>query len=440
MKKITLLFLFVLATTLGFAQNVFTDGTFDDPSAWTIIQQNANNNGSIIIAGGVATYDEVVDIPNDSWGQEAHVAMYKAFTVATTGWYQFDADVITNGIDQLWFELYVGTATPVDEAEYNNADFGATNLLALNSWDCGASNTYTGSWLATGCKGLDGKIQLDAGTTYYALVRSGGFNFGVGGVIIDNITLVATDPPPAPITELTVDFETATEFEAADGGVYTDLTTNTVTTGINGSSFAGQISDCNASWWSHVFLNTTGFDLSSGDRGFSLMVKGDRTTPIMLKLQVGADFNTNHEIFGQEYTTPGVWQKITWDLSSYTTNDRTRLVLFFDIQSDVITGGTTDTFQFDNLVFGEYATLGVKDFQIEGLKVYPNPANEAWKISTNDQVIKSIEIFNILGKKVLSIEPNALSTNVDATSLTSGIYFATISTELGSTSRKLIKQ
>ena len=37
------------------------------------------------------------------------------------------------------------------------------------------------------------------------------------------------DPVPAPITYLNVDFETATSFAAADGAVYTDLTTNTVT-------------------------------------------------------------------------------------------------------------------------------------------------------------------------------------------------------------------
>jgi hypothetical protein len=436
MRKITLLFLFVLATTLGFAQNVFTDGTFDNPSAWTIIQQNANNNATATIAGGVATFD---DVTQGAWGSEGHVAIYKAFTVAATGWYQFDADVTTNGVNEHWFELWLGTATPVDGTEYNTGS-GAVNLLALNSWDCGATtNTYNGSWLATGCKGLDGKIQLDAGTTYYALIRTGGITWGTG-IILDNITLVSTDPPPAPITELTVDFETATGFDAADGGVYTDLTPNTVTTGINGSSFAGQISDCNSSWWSHAFLNTSGFDLSSGDRGFSLMVKGDRTTPIMLKLQVGADFNTNHEIFGQEYTTPGVWQKITWDLSSYTTNDRTRLVLFFDIQSDTNTGGSTDTFQFDNLVFGEYATLGVNDFKIEGLRLYPNPTNNSWNISTQDQVIKTIEVYNILGRQVLTVNPDALSTQIDATGLAAGIYIAKIKTDLGSASTKLIKR
>ncbi len=434
MKKITFLSI-LLTISLGYAQNVFTDGTFDNPSAWTIIQQNANNNATATIANGVATFD---DVTQGSWGSEGHVAIYKSFTVATTGYYQFDADVTTNGVNEHWFELWVGTATPVDGSEYNTGS-GAVNLLALNAWDCGDYKTYSGSWLATGCKGLDGKIQLDAGTTYYALIRTGGITWGTG-IILDNITLVSADPPPAPITELFIDFETATGFGAADGGVYTDLTPNTVTTGINTSAFAGQISDCNSSWWSHVFLNTTGFDLSSMDRGFSLMVKGTRNTPLMLKLQVGADFNTNHEIFGQEYTTPGEWQKITWDLSAYNTTNRTRLVIFFDIQSDTNTGGSTDTFQFDNLVFGKYATLGVKEFTIEGLKIHPNPSNNTWSISTKNQVIKSIELFNVLGAKVLTVKPNALSTNVDASTLAPGMYITNVTTELGTATRKLIKQ
>lgn len=434
MKKITLLLIMVLATSFGFAQNQITSGTFDNANEWTIIQQNGNNNATATIADGVATFN---DVTQGGWGNEGHVAIYTAFTVDVTGWYQFDADVTTNGVDEHWFELWIGTAAPVDEAEYN-ADSGAVNLLALSTWDCADYKTYSGSWLATGCKGLDGKIQLDTGTTYYALIRTGGITWGTG-IILDNITLVTTDPPPAPITELTVDFETAAGFEAADGAVYTDLTPNMVTTGINTSSFAGQISDCNSSWWSHVFVNTTGFDLSSMDRGFSLMVKGNRNTPLMLKLQVGADFNTSHEISGQEYTTPGEWQKITWDLSAYNTTDRTRLVIFFDIQSDTNTGGSTDTFQFDNLVFGAFATLSAKDFKIEGLTAYPNPTKRAWKISTRNQVINSIEVFNILGKRVIALRPNSLSAEVDASNLTSGIYFTKISTASGTVSKKLIK-
>jgi hypothetical protein len=170
------------------------------------------------------------------------------------------------------------------------------------------------------------------------------------------------------------------------------------------------------------------------------MVKGDRATPIMLKLQVGDNHGVNHEVNGQEYTTPGVWQKITWDLSEFDTMDRTRLVLFFNIQSDTNTGGATDTFQFDNLVFGAFASLSTKEFQIEGLRTYPNPATSSWAISTKNQVIKTVEVFNLLGSKVVSLKPNALKVTIDASSLAPGMYITNITTELGTASRKLIKQ
>ena len=74
MKKITLLFLLVLTTSLGFAQNIFTDGTFDDPTAWTVIQQNGNNNATAVIADGVVTFDDINDA---GWGAEGHLAIYK---------------------------------------------------------------------------------------------------------------------------------------------------------------------------------------------------------------------------------------------------------------------------------------------------------------------------------------------------------------------------
>ena len=57
-----------------------------------MIQQNGNNNATgNVIADGVATFDDVD--ATAGWGAEGHVAIYKAFTVDETGYYQFDADV-----------------------------------------------------------------------------------------------------------------------------------------------------------------------------------------------------------------------------------------------------------------------------------------------------------------------------------------------------------
>ncbi len=101
-------------------------------------------------------------------------------------------------------------------------------------------------------------------------------------------------------------------------------------------------------------------------------------------------------------------------------------------------GFSIATFYVDNVYFHS-GTLGVNNFVIEGLKLFPNPTNNSWNISTQDQVIKAIEVYNILGRQVLAANPDAISTQVDATGLATGIYLARIKTDLGSETRKLIK-
>ncbi len=83
--------------------------------------------------------------------------------------------------------------------------------------------------------------------------------------------------------------------------------------------------------------------------------------------------------------------------------------------------------------------LGINDYKIEGLNAYPNPTNNKWIISTKNENIISIEIFDLLGKNVFSSKPNTREVQIDALNLTSGIYISKIITASGSSTRKLIK-
>ena len=171
-----------------FAPNLIANGSFDDDSAWSIIQHNGSGNGVVTISNGVAVFNEVTDIPSGSWGNEAHVGINQAVTVQEAGDYLLDLNITTNGIDELWFEVWVGTQAPVDGADYSSG----TRVLNVNAWDCANTRTYSGSMAATNCTGVDGTITLDA-DTYYVVIRGGGFNFGDGGVIIDNVTMIKTN-------------------------------------------------------------------------------------------------------------------------------------------------------------------------------------------------------------------------------------------------------
>ncbi|WP_040249539.1 T9SS type A sorting domain-containing protein [Psychroserpens mesophilus] len=107
-----------------------------------------------------------------------------------------------------------------------------------------------------------------------------------------------------------------------------------------------------------------------------------------------------------------------------------------DIIQTLVTGN--GTVYLDNIFFSDSNTLGIDQFTTVSTKVFPNPTNSTWNVVSN-QVISKIQLFDILGKAVITLEPNAAVTTIDAASIPKGMYFATLTTELGSETIKLIK-
>lgn len=495
MKKITLL-LFLLTTTFGYSQNLITNGTFDDASGWTIVNQYGtdSNNGSVTITGGEVNIGKI-DPADGGW---IHMGLYTSVNL-TAGWYQFDMDMSFDGIDSIWGEVYIGTVQPVDNTEYNGDQ---QVIKAYNAWDC--VQTYTGSAVAAGCDtSSPGKFQITTDGTYYILFRTGGATFGASGITLDNWSLVADSAQPvANFTEVTSESNlmatftntstdaTSYSWDFGDGststeanpvhtyaykGQYIVTLTATSTAGSNETTkeiFVGAVltpisefgfdfslptplrneslldyveaggvataSGVNDDWWSQIkYIHNAGIDLSSGDRGFSIDVNGPRTSTLTIKVESGG---TEHAVTAN-YTTPSVWQTLKFDFSSFTSTNNTKVALFFDIQTN-FDGGVDpaqNVFQIDDYVFGVYSTLSIKNYEIPGLVAYPNPTNSSWTISTGGQEIQAIDLYNVIGKRVLRLEPNNISANVDDSSLAPGVYIATIKTEKGTSSRKLIK-
>jgi PKD repeat protein len=164
--------------------NLIKNGEFDDDSEWAIFQHNGNNAGTVTIANGVAVFNQGIQ---GEWGSEPHVGINQSIDVPG-GSYQFDLEITTNGINEVWFEVWVGPNAPVDGEEYNDAN-GATRVLSFNTWACPENATYTGQMAPEDCEGTDGLIDLDAGT-YYVVIRSGGITCSADGITIDNVTMV----------------------------------------------------------------------------------------------------------------------------------------------------------------------------------------------------------------------------------------------------------
>jgi hypothetical protein len=85
------------------------------------------------------------------------------------------------------------------------------------------------------------------------------------------------------------------------------------------------------------------------------------------------------------------------------------------------------------------ATLENEDFTFTNLKYYPNPVTDQLWITAKD-VISSIEVYNLIGQRVLYSEPNTSVTSIDFSNLPSAIYLIKLSANGITKDIKVIKK
>ncbi len=71
------------------------------------------------------------------------------------------------------------------------------------------------------------------------------------------------------------------------------------------------------------------------------------------------------------------------------------------------------------------AALGIQNQNLENLNLYPNPVSDFLNLS-NDTEISEINVFNLLGQKVISFNPNALTAAVDMSNLSPSAFIVEV--------------
>lgn len=93
---------------------------------------------------------------------------------------------------------------------------------------------------------------------------------------------------------------------------------------------------------------------------------------------------------------------------------------------------------FDDL--GIFAsTLSSDTFTWDGLSIYPNPTSVNYIFVKNNEQV-NVEVFNVLGKRVLQKTIETSNPKLDISALSSGMYLLRISNQNQSTTRKIIKR
>lgn len=115
----------------------------------------------------------------------------------------------------------------------------------------------------------------------------------------------------------------------------------------------------------------------------------------------------------------------------------------FPFDSSSMDGVYTVTAQFGGKTyqtfFGVNTSLGIEDLQQSDIKLYPNPTSNTVFVEANSQIEK-VEVFDVLGRRVLDISPLSEKTELNMGNLKAGMYMAIITSEGKKLVKKIVKQ
>jgi|GEM_PF-3486963 len=101
--------------------------------------------------------------------------------------------------------------------------------------------------------------------------------------------------------------------------------------------------------------------------------------------------------------------------------------------------GAANSFELDNFLVALSSTASIEDLKQFNFSAYPNPAKNSVHISASKKIEK-IEIFNLLGQKVITKETNDARVTMNVSSLKKGIYIIKAEIEGITGSHKFIKK
>lgn len=134
----------------------------------------------------------------------------------------------------------------------------------------------------------------------------------------------------------------------------------------------------------------------------------------------------------------GSWQSVNVPLSFFEGLgfDKTA---FFQYKLGTTSDLVSDIVYFDNIYFSMVEpTMSTNQFNNPSFSAYPNPTQDMWNINAK-QIITSVKLFDMSGKLIQNLQPNQVTVAIDASDLSSGVYFATVQTETATKTVKLVK-
>lgn len=341
-------------------------------------------------------------------------------------------------------ELQLYTSAPVGTVVKLKLENGSSSSVERDAITTIADGWETLTWDFTGVP-----------TIYNELVFM--FDFGTLGdgtfystFLFDNVMKIYSGQQ----IDLPVDFEsistnyTLTDFGGNVSALVTDPdnTTNTV---------ARVIKTDQAATWAGTTIGTpSGFatflPLSLTSSKMNVRVWSPQAgIPVRLKVEDWSD--ASHTCETEAMTTQAnAWEVLEFDFLNEAPGTAAlstglaqgwvynKASIFFNFGTDGQTAGEM-WYHFDDVQFGASTSTFAPAIEL-GLTAAPNPATDAWYITSERQPITHIDLFDAQGRLLASVHPHAMMHTLSAHGLPTGLYTILVTTEKGTSTMRLLKQ
>jgi hypothetical protein len=241
-------------------------------------------------------------------------------------------------------------------------------------------------------------------------------------IYFDNITFGETVPNTIALP-ITLEGGQAPVFSDFNGSS-TLVIENPDTSGVNTSANVVQNTVPSNAAFAGVNFPVNNIDITT-DKVFSLSVWSPiPNTPVLLKLENASGVNSERAVVT---TSTNTWETVTFDFTDEGQLTYQSVTIFINFN---MTDAADQVYYWDNLVLGE--SLGVSENTLVNIKMYPNPATSVMVLQAS-QEIASIQILNLLGKRVSFTSVNNTTSSIDVSGLTAGSYIATVLFSNGNT-------
>jgi hypothetical protein len=148
-------------------------------------------------------------------------------------------------------------------------------------------------------------------------------------------------------------------------------------------------------------------------------------------------FNADFSVLKEETAALTAGQNFS---VTYTNVEGTDTTLQYGFAVSGINANPADEGALGSAVVTTPITVGIDDNDFLNVTIYPNPSNTNWNIATPNAVIDTIELYDVLGKRVSVVTVESNTTTINGETLAKGLYLAKISTNTGQKTVKLIKK